>query len=351
MPLQDRIQTPEKLKQVKEEDLFSYIEDSNVERDLMHIREHGFKKGIGIGYPDTLDKVFVYKPQHFVLFIGHDNVGKTYTVMNMLAALALRYGQTWMVYLAEDDTLKWYRRLISWFNQKDYFRLTDTEMANGFSFAKKHFVFLRNDCLYDMELIFRICEKYVSEVQQLNGFLLDPYNALLEKDSGSHNYHYNNARQINVMKRQLNMSFWVNAHCVTESLRRTYKERQRIIKQGGSDYDMFGYPMVPHKADVEGGGKWPNKADDLIVLHRHVGHAALGSYTEWHQRKVKEWETGGKPTPLDEPIYLRFTDFHTGLIDYTHCNPLRRNTGSINASNNEENDWDAMLEDNIDDPF
>ena len=71
--------------------------------------------------------------------------------------------------------------------------------------------------------------------------------------------------------------------------------------------------MPPSLADVEGGGKWGNRADDVFTIHRYIQHPTEWMYSEIHVRKIKEVETGGRPTALDQPIKLRMTRNNVGF--------------------------------------
>ena len=55
--------------------------------------------------------------------------------------------------------------------------------------------------------------------------------------------------------------------------------------------------MPPMASDVEGGGKFVNRADDFFVVHRYSQHSTDWIYTDIHVRKIKELESGGRPTP------------------------------------------------------
>ena len=66
-------------------------------------------------------------------------------------------------------------------------------------------------------------------------------------------------------------------------------------------------------ADVEGGGKWGNRADDVITIHRYTQHQHEWNISQLHVRKVKEVETGGKPTPIDSPICLKMLPGNAGF--------------------------------------
>ena len=68
---------------------------------------------------------------------------------------------------------------------------------------------------------------------------------------------------------------------------------------------MLTYQMPIGLASVEGGGKWANRADDVICIHRYTSSPTDWMYSHLHVLKVKENETGGRCTPFEEPIRLR----------------------------------------------
>ena len=92
-----------------------------------------------------------------------------------------------------------------------------------------------------------------------------------------------------------NVTLWLNAHAVTEALRRKHP----------SGHEFEGLPQPCGMADTEGGGKWGNRADDVISIHRYTQHPTRWMVSDIHVVKVKETETGGRPTGMDTPISLR----------------------------------------------
>jgi hypothetical protein len=58
--------------------------------------------------------------------------------------------------------------------------------------------------------------------------------------------------------------------------------------------------------EVEGGNKFAARADDFVTVHRNTKSEEAWMFTEVHVDKVKTQETGGRPTPEDSPIVLRF---------------------------------------------
>jgi hypothetical protein len=85
-----------------------------------------------------------------------------------------------------------------------------------------------------------------------------------------------------------------------------------------------GMVMPPGKADTEGGGKFGNRADDFLTIHRHTQHAEDWKWTEIHVRKVKETETGGRQTFMDEPFKMRMIPDQTGFVDVNNYNPVTK---------------------------
>ena len=139
-------------------------------------------------------------------------------------------------------------------------------------------------------------------------FLIDPYNSLRLDNSqrlNTHDYHYQAAEEMRIFTATTNKSIFLNCHTVTES--------QRIKP------DQDGHKPVPLDSDVEGGVKFPNKADDAIVIHRQISSKIPGMkyVSEIHVRKVRNQEFGGEPTPFDDPVKLRFKEDRTGFETVT----------------------------------
>ena len=103
--------------------------------------------------------------------------------------------------------------------------------------------------------------------------------------------------------KQTKKSIYVNAHPATASGRRsggTYTDK----------HDFRGHIMPPVKADIEGGKPFANKADDFVIIHRLLKHSSMWKFTMLEVDKIKDTDTGGKPTVMDLPILL---DYNYGL--------------------------------------
>jgi hypothetical protein len=84
-------------------------------------------------------------------------------------------------------------------------------------------------------------------------------------------------------------------HAITESLRHKYP----------NGHKFEGYIQPPGAGSAEGGSKFLNKCDNFLILHRMTNHPELWTNTYLAIIKIKEIDSGGRPTPLENPIELR----------------------------------------------
>ena len=181
-------------------------------------------------------------------------------------------------------------------------------------FIEKHFDIVDNQSSYNYLDVLAMSEK-LWNTKKIDGVFIDPYNALeldetLLKTYGDHNYHYRVTSAFRNFTKKHDCCIYLNCHAVTEALRRTWG------KDNAPDSEVIGHPMPPKKSDIEGGGKFANRADDFLIIHRYTQHKSLYRVTEIHVVKTKETETGGKNTPLSEPIKLTLADGNCNFLPY-----------------------------------
>ena len=144
----------------------------------------------------------------------------------------------------------------------------------------------------------------IMKQQEVDAVFVDPYNSLkLElgtSNKSSHEYHYEAASEFLTFSTANDVAVWLNMHAFSEAQRRK-----------GDD----GLPVAPYAEDTEGGGKFVNRADCFVTIHRKVQHPdhSQRKVTEFHVRKVRDVETGGQPTPLDNPIRFEMNTSMTGF--------------------------------------
>ena len=151
----------------------------------------------------------------------------------------------------------------------------------------------------------------IKEAWDYDGLLIDPYNslakdaAILKMVGNSHEYDYQVLTELRIFTKKNNVQVCVNAHGVTSALRQ--------VHHSGHEYEGLTRPLA--MSDAEGGSKISSRADDIICIHRYVAHPTDWMYSHIHVLKVKENETGGRPTTFEQPIQLRMKVNNIGF-DY-----------------------------------
>ena len=280
---------------VDPEDDFQWIEDYAQGR---------IEKGLDTGSAE-LDKFFRYK-REFLILNGHSNVGKTTSALYLMVNSTVRHGWKWMIYSAENRTSSIKMSLMQMVCDKKVGNMTYHERKCSYDWINQHFFIVNPTNVYSYMDMLMFMEK-THFYHHVDAVFVDPYNSLRldmrKMEISVHDYHYEAATAFLTFSNKHNVAVWLNMHAVTEAQRRK-----------GSD----GLPAAPFEEDTEGGGKFVNRADCFLTIHRKVQapdpHTA--SMTELHVRKVRETETGGKPTPFDEPFRMIMNTSHTGFIEW-----------------------------------
>jgi hypothetical protein len=259
------------------------------------------------------------KLSELTCIIGHTNVGKT-TVILWLMAKLVKIQKRVLIYSAENRISNIHKQLVRFVTGREKVSRDDIDRVRPFvRYIKheKHFSYrdMLNQATYLLDADF-----------DFDFFLIDPYNSLRIDGKGlnTHDYHYQAAQEMRIFTTTTNKSIFLNCHTVTEA--------QRVKP------DQNGHRPAPLDSDVEGGGKFPNTADNTIVLHRQIGSTIEGEkyITELHVRKVRNQEFGGEPTPFTDPVRVKFRIDRTGF-DYIGSPNRVQNYKQVQFS--EEPDW------------
>ena len=267
---------------------------------------------LGLSTGDArLDDYFRYKKE-FVIINGHSNVGKTTTALYLIANAAVRHGWKWVIYSSENRTASVKMTLMQFAVNKKVGDMNYFERKEAYKWVGKHFTIISNAQTYSYSDIILFMEKIMRQ-QEADAIFVDPYNSLKldMRNNGlqTHDYHYEAASEFLTFSKAHNVAVWLNMHAVTEAQRRK-----------GED----GLPIAPYAEDTEGGGKFVNRADCFLTIHRKVQSQdpSIRKLSELHVRKVREVETGGQPTPLDEPHKFVMNLSHTGFTGWLSQKPL-----------------------------
>ena len=248
---------------------------------------------------EEIDQYLRFKEGEFVVVTGHANVGKTHTLVYLMLLQSIHYGKKWLIYSSENEVASLKRKLIEFMICKPIQAITELQMHTKLDWIDEHFQFIDGNRLFNAFDLLKTMES-IKEEWDYTGALIDPYNSLTTDQkklgkTGMHEYHYEVASAIRVYAHKNMVTTIVNTHPVTEAMRKVHYK--------GHPYE--GMPMPPMTSDIEGGGKWGNRADAVVIIHRYAQHPEDWVYTHIHVRKVKEMETGGRVTPLEQPITMR----------------------------------------------
>lgn len=287
---------------------------SDLDDDYQWIEDYSqgrIVQGLDTGSED-LDKYFRYK-REFLIINGHSNVGKTTCALYLIMNSAIRHGWKWMIYSAENRTSSVRMTLMQMLCDKKVSAMTYHERRHAYAWVNEHFHIVSTAHVYTYMDMLLFMEK-TNFYHGIDAVFVDPYNSLrldMRKSDmqNTHDYHYEAATAFLTFSNNHGVAVWLNMHAVTEAQRRK-----------GSD----GLPSAPYAEDTEGGGKFVNRADCFLTIHRKVQapDPHTRSMTELHVRKVRETETGGTPTPLDEPFRMRMNMSHTGFIEWGKQRPM-----------------------------
>jgi hypothetical protein len=255
------------------------------------LRKNQIPQGLGLGIP--LDLNLRYKRGNFNIVLGHANTGKTYWVLWYLLAHSKINNLKHLIYSSENTTNGLKRNLIELFMGMKIVGMTKAQLAEGKEFVEGHFDFIdTSKRLYTIEEFMKEVQK-MPNYKEYDSLMIDPHNSFLKpRGVNSHEHDYEVASRLRLFAKQNETAIYLCTHASTEALRKVHPKQ----------HDKEGLPIPPNSADAEGGGKWVNRADDFIVIHRYVQCSSTWMITEVHIKKIKETETGGKPTFLTEPV-------------------------------------------------
>ncbi|QDP61368.1 MAG: putative bifunctional DNA primase/polymerase [Prokaryotic dsDNA virus sp.] len=272
----------------------------NVNKTIEHldkIRSGKIKEGLKLEIPE-IDQFIRFKPTNFNVILGHANVGKTTLILYLMLLYTKKHGLRWLIFSSENEAYSILRKLIEFLELQPLNKIEPKNYKKHIDYINNHFKIIDSSELYTYKTLLETANN-VKSAWDYNGLLIDPYNSLIKdhalmKGVGSHEYDYQATSEIRIFCKTKNVSVWLNTHANTNALR---------IKHP-IGHDFAGHPIPPLASDVEGGGKFVNRSDDFWVIHRYLQHPTDWVNSAIHVRKVKEVETGGRPTPIDEPIKL-----------------------------------------------
>jgi hypothetical protein len=212
---------------------------------------------------------------------------------------SIKHDISWLVFSSENEPYSLIKKIVEFLENEIINKIPEYYLKEHLEWIDKHFKFIDNQSLYSYKDLLKEAQA-IKNAWDYQGFLIDPYNSLIKdkdvlKGIGGHEYDYQATTEMRIFCKKNDISIWLNTHAATEALR----------KKHPANHTYAEHPIPPMASDVEGGGKFVNRADDFLVIHRYISHRTDWMYSNLHIRKVKDIDTGGRPTPLEEPIYLK----------------------------------------------
>jgi len=267
---------------------------------LYDFKEGKIKMGLPIGC--ELDNYLRFKPGQLNIILGHDNVGKTYFTSWYFLNLAIQHEIKWCVWSGENQHGQIIRDMITMLAGEDFVDISLDKIRRLSNIIEQHFDFVDNTKLYTPAQLLNIFAD-----SNCNAVLIDPYTGLERSMDYGDNYKFlNDCRHF---CNTTGKTIYINTHPVTES--------GRTANQYPKGHEWEGHLKAPLKAHVEGGKPFSNRADDIIVLHRLTQHKEMKFYTMLSVSKVRDTDTGGQQSYMDEPILFEY-NFGKGFI----CNSV-----------------------------
>ena len=295
-----------------EDDNFDFLaKKDDCDKYIQQKIDDTFKMGDKTGF-DDLDEYWRFKDESLVMILGHDNAGKS-VVTWFLAVMDCYFNdKNYIIFAGENKVGMLKYKLMEFYLSKPIKKMGKMEREEAMKWVEEHFAIIRNDIPFTYKDMLAIGKKLLTK-KNYSRFIIEPYNVLLKDTGNEHQYDYKAMLDMKLFITQTGLGITLNVHAATEALRRTYPK----------GHPKEGYSMPPNKADAEGGGKFPNKADDFMVIHRMADHPDFWMWTEIHVQKIKENETGGKRTFKDTPYLLRMQIDGAGFENQMGINPMR----------------------------
>lgn len=266
--------------------------------------KHGkIKQGLHINC--KLDDHIRFKKRQLNIILGHDNVGKSYWINWYFLVLAVKHQIKFCIWAGENQYGQIMRDLIQMYTGVPFRSLHDQEIRSISTSLEQYFDFIDNTKLYTPEALLEEFKKSDADC-----CLIDPFTGLQRQYGYEGNYEFLNMARHFV--NETGKTIYINTHPTSESGR-----GGNLFPKG---HMWEGHLKPPMAAYVEGGKSFLNRCDDFITIHRLVKHETMKYVTLVSIDKIKDRDTGGEQTMLDDYI---FCDFNKGLgFELYGINPL-----------------------------
>ncbi|MEN8834732.1 MAG: hypothetical protein ABF265_01805 [Polaribacter sp.] len=291
---------------------------------ILDIKYGRVKAGLKINIPE-IDEHIRFK-KNLLITIGHANVGKTTTLIYFYVLWAKTHNLKFVIWSSENSPESILRKIIEFKMDKPIQEAHDDLIEKAINWANEHFKIIDVEEMYTYKELLKEAQS-IKDAWGYDGLLIDPYNSLAKDASilkmvgNSHEYDYQVLTELRMFTKKNNVQVCVNAHGVSSALRQ--------VHHSGHEYEGLTRPLA--MSDAEGGSKISSRADDIWCIHRYVQHPTEWMYSHIHVQKIKETETGGRPTSFEVPMKLKMSTNNVGF-EFMGKNILHNEKSDINET-------------------
>ena len=307
------------------EDLSFISKRGEDEEKLLQAIDGTIPLGLSYGW-STLDEYILFKENTLNFILAFEGVGKTYVELHKFMSLAVMYGKKFAVACGENEVSAIKRILLEAISGKDaaYFKTNMAEYRSYMDFIYAHFFVFKNEEHYTIEDILKRTI-VLNERYDLDGLFIDPFSYFKRPLTNVYSYNDDLLSRLNIFSKKV-CGVFMSVHPITEATR--------------APRDSEGYLKAPTQYDAIGGNMFANRSDSFMVYHRIRNHkvAAMRRIMELRQYKIKDENTGGSVTPIDESVTLtlKTVDGFTGYFDNLGNNPMYKDYMKASKAYNKE---------------
>ncbi len=273
---------------------------------LNAIRRGEIKEGLSLGI-DAIDEYWRFKFNSFNIVLGHASTGKTTTLLYLLLLYAIKYDLKFLIFSAENEASSISKKIVEFLTGLPFHKIDDKTWLEKLKWVDKHFKYIDIDEVYTATELLQEATTIKKDFDY-HALMVDPYNSLLRdketmRSHGAHEYDYAVMSDMRLFTRKNKVSIYLVTHAVTEALRHRHP----------MNHPFANYITPPSAGSAEGGGKFLNKSDNFLILHRYTNHPEFWTSSFLNVIKIKEIDSGGRPTPLDSPIVLKSVPNNVGF--------------------------------------
>lgn len=278
-------------------------ENSDMDEYLYAFINGTIEMGLSTGI-HNLNNHWLIKRNHLVWFGGLDNTGKSLIIWYLAALASLYHGFKFLLFSAENNDGQIKKKLIELVMSEKITNASKEKIEWAKDHVEKHFRIVTNRNMFTWENFLKNAEIVYDEGFDYDVLIAEPYNAMEIQGSNKHMSDISCMNMLRVFKENYS-AVWVCDHANSEAARNVDTKT--------------GFVRRPTKYGIDGGTIKANKVDDFVIIHRLVNHPEEYMVNQIHVDKIKDTDTGGKPTMKDEPVRITankdLCGFSCGMID------------------------------------